>query len=79
MGEKIKKRKKTYVRLYTHRAYGCIIGDVEKKNSHLAEVSDYCVLNYKSKEESISVREEYLSSLDISDMGGIGKLMMSCC
>ena len=76
-GEKTKKRKKTEVKWYEYRAYGCRIGDDEKEKAHKSELSNYCILNVKSKHEIALVRETCLSSIAILETGGIGKLMIN--
>ena len=62
--------------MYKIRVYGCTIFDDEKKKAHLTKVSKYCRFNGKSKDFIASEREEYLSSIAISEMGEIGKLMI---
>ena len=71
-GEKTKKMMKTELKYYTHRAYGCIIDGDEKKKVQMTEVSKYCRLNGKSKDFIALERGKYLSSINTSEMGGIG-------
>ena len=60
-----------------HRAYGCIIGHNEKKKAHVNEVSKYYRCNGKSKDFIALEKETRLRSITISEMGGIGKLMIN--
>ena len=76
-GEKIKKRKKTDVKIRKHRAYCCTIDEFEKKKHHLTEVSKHCVFNSKSKEKIVSTWEKFLSLITILEMSGIGKLLIN--
>ena len=77
--EKKNKRKKYEVKLCKHRAYGRILGDVEKKQNHLTEVSKYRRSNDKSKVIIASERKKYLILSPTSELGGIDKLMMNWC
>ena len=51
------KKKKTEVKWYKHRVYGCKIGDDEKKKAHLNEISKHYKFNSKSKDLIASERE----------------------